>query len=194
MTFKAILFDVDGIIIKKREKLFSYRLAEELGIPIEEINIFFSNDFRECSFGRADLKERIEPYLVKWGWKKDVNKFLKYWFEIESTLNEEVLNKIKKIRTQGVKCYIATRQEKYRMKFLWEDLKLKKCFDGVFCSCDIGYDKSRPEFFQYVLNKLNIKPEEVIFFDDKDINIENAKKLGIQAYLYNNIETLKKYE
>lgn len=197
MNIKAILFDIDGILITGEKKLFSHRLAEEYNIPLEKVNEFFENDFRECSFGRADLKEKIQPYLIKWNWKGNVEDFLKYWFESESIknkyINKEILNKIEKLREQGIKCYIASRQEKYRMKYISNNLDLKKYFDGVFCTCDIGYDKSEPEFFHKVLKELNLAPEEVLFFDDREKNIETAKSLGIEAHLCDDINNSEIY-
>ena len=56
---KAILFDLDGIVITKKNKLFSQRVSEEMGLPYEQVSAFFTGNFRECSFGRADLKEKL---------------------------------------------------------------------------------------------------------------------------------------
>lgn len=194
---KAILFDIDGILITGEKTLFSHRLAEELDISIEKINEFFEKDFRECSFGRADLKEKIKPYLEKWKWKGDTNSFLQYWFESEGiknkNLNRKILGEIEELEKEGIKCYIATRQEKYRMQYLSENLGLKNYFDGVFCTCNIGYDKSEPQFFIQVLEKLNLKPEEILFFDDKEKNINTAKALGIEAHLYDGTKSLKEF-
>ncbi|PIZ86465.1 hypothetical protein CO033_02110 [Candidatus Nomurabacteria bacterium CG_4_9_14_0_2_um_filter_32_10] len=196
MNIKAILFDIDGILIKGEKKLFSRRLSEEYNIPIEKINKFFEKDFRECSFGKADLKEKIRPYLTEWNWKGNINDFLQYWFKSESIKNKEIntkiLNKIVELRKHQIKCYIATRQEKYRMKYLSEDIGLKDYFDGIFCTCDIGYDKSEPEFFNKILKKLNLKSEEILFFDDKEKNINIARSFGIKAHLCDDSTSLDK--
>jgi putative hydrolase of the HAD superfamily len=138
---KVILFDLDGLVIKKKTKLFSERASEELGFPYEQVSEFFDSEFRLCSFGKADLKEKIKPHLIKWGYKGSVDDFLKYWFEKESEVNSEVIEIIDNIRSKGTKCYIATRQEKYRKQYLLDVLGLKGHFDGIFCTCDIGFDK-----------------------------------------------------
>ena len=190
-NIKAILFDIDGIVITGRKHFFSYRLAREHGIPEKDVEEFFKNDFRECSFGRADLKEKIAPYLIKWGWKGSVDDLLKYWFESESTTDREVLRIISELRSRGVKCYMASRQEKYRLQYILDVIGLKNDFDGIFSTCDIGYDKWQPEFFEYIFNKLSLQPKEIMFFDDGEQNIETASKLGISSYLYENVDTLK---
>lgn len=188
---RAALFDLDGLVIIGRKRFFSERLAEEHNIPMEKVQEFFLNDFKECSFGKADLKEKIAPYLVKWSWQGSVDDLLNYWFSSEGIKDEEVLRIVKELRNSGVKCYIATRQEKYRMQYLLDVVGLKDHFDGIFCTCNIGYDKSQPEFFEYVFKELGMKPEEILFFDDSQKNVDLAQKLGINAHFYQSIETLK---
>jgi putative hydrolase of the HAD superfamily len=193
MSIKAILFDVDGIVITGRKHYFSYKLSKEHNISTDSVEEFFLKDFKDCTFGRADLKEKISAYLIKWGWKGTVEDLLEYWFSGESTTNNEVLDIIKTLRSKGIRCYIATRQEKYRLSYLLNNVGLKEHFDGVFCTCDIGYEKWEPEFFDFVFRELKLKPEEVMFFDDTAKNIDAISVRRVQAYFYENINTLKKH-
>ena len=181
---KAILFDVDGLVLKARSQFFSERLAQEQGIPNEEVAEFFKNDFKKCSFGTADLKEVISPYLPKWKWSGSVDELLTYWFETESTKDLDVLDVVKSLRGKGVRCYIATRQEKYRLEYLLEIVGLKEYFDGAFCTCTIGHDKNTGEFYEYILRELKLDPLEVLFFDDTQANVDAAHGLGIESYFY----------
>ncbi len=191
MAIKAILFDLDGLVIVGKKTLFSQRVSEDLKIPYEQVSEFFTKDFRECSFGRADLKEKIAPYLVKWGYKGTVNDFLEYWFKGESNTDKDVLKIVKGLRQKGIKCFIATRQEKYRKEYLLNVVGLKNDFDGIFCTCDIGYDKWEKGYWDFVFKELNATPDEIIFFCDSQKNVDNSQKLGVRAYFYSGIEVLK---
>lgn len=189
---KVLLFDVDGVIIRGPKEKWSTGYAKEVGIPAEKMDEFFKGDFKLCSIGKADLKEKITPFLTKWKWRGNADEFLAYWFENDSNIDEKLLEEIKKIRAGGIRCYVATQQEKYRKNYLWEKLGLKNYFDGIFCTCDIGYEKFTPKFFNFIFRKLKVKPEEIMFFDDKRKGAELASKLGVRAYVYENIEGLKK--
>ena len=115
---KIFLFDADGVVIIPSER-FSDRFSREFNVDYEEkIPPFFENDFEPCLTGRADLKEIIKPYLKRWGWKKSVDELLEYWFENENHIDERVIEVIKKLRAIGIKCYLATNQEKYRTQYL----------------------------------------------------------------------------
>jgi len=188
---KAILFDLDGLVITKKDKLFSQRVSEEMGLAHEQVSEFFAGEFRECSFGRADLKEKIAPHLVKWGYKGTVEDFLEYWFKSESNTDKEVLAMVLNLKSKGFKCYIATRQEKYRKQYLLDIVGLKHYFDGIFCTCDIGYDKREQGYWDFVFKDLKMTPDEIMFFCDGQKNVDSAEKLGIKAYFYTNIEVLR---
>ncbi|PIR87280.1 MAG: hypothetical protein COU11_01275 [Candidatus Harrisonbacteria bacterium CG10_big_fil_rev_8_21_14_0_10_49_15] len=188
---KIALFDVDGIVIVGREKYFSHVFADENNLPREVVDEFFLNDFKLCTFGRADLKEKIAPYLSRWKWQGDVDGFLEKWFKSEALKDEAVLDIVGALRSKGIKCYLATRQEKYRLAYIWNTVGLKNNFDGFFGTCEIGYDKCQPEFFERVFEETNSKADEILFFDDAQKNIDMAKSLGIQAHFYSDIEVLK---
>lgn len=188
---KVALFDLDGIVIVGRTRFFSERLSEEHHIPMEQVQEFFSKDLKPCSFGKADLKEQIAPYLARWNWQGTVDDLLDYWFTSENTKDENVLQIVQDLRRRGVRCYIATRQEKYRMQYLLDVVGLKEHFDGTFCTCTVGHDKSEPEFFEHVCKELNVAPAEILFFDDTQKNIDTASALEVNAHFYDGIDVLK---
>ncbi|HEX8591264.1 MAG TPA: HAD-IA family hydrolase [Candidatus Paceibacterota bacterium] len=188
---KAALFDVDGVILVGRECLFSERLAKHQDIPGAHVSEFFAKDFKKCSFGKADLKEVLTPYLSKWKWKGSVDDLCSFWFENEGIIDAELLAIVTKLRGSGIKCYVATRQEKYRLKYLVDSLGLKNHFDGVFSTCDVGFDKDTFEFYENIFHQTGLAPDEILFFDDKEVNVKTARSLGIRACFYQGIEDLK---
>lgn len=62
-----------------------------------------------------------------------------------------------------------------------DDNNLRQYFDEIIVSGEVGMVKPDPEMFEYALNKLFVKPDEVIFIDDSIINTEAAEKLGIKS-------------
>ena len=58
--------------------------------------------------------------------------------------------------------------------------------DKVYCYRTIGYKKPSADFFYYVLNDLNIKPEHVIMIgDDYQADVLGALQNGNRAIWYN---------
>lgn len=189
---KIIFFDADGVLIVQREKFFSQRFSEDYGVPVELIMPLFKNEFYKCVLGEMDLKEVLKSYIDKWGWKSSIDELLKYWWKGENKPNIPVLGVVDQLRTRGVKCYLTTDQEKYRANYIMKDMGLEKHLDGAFFSCNLGVSKSKREYWEKVLQALNIKNlNEVQYWDDEQENINVAKETGIDAHLYKDIDDLK---
>jgi len=60
---------------------------------------------------------------------------------------------------------------------------LNDYFDKVYFSHKIGSRKPEKEAYLYVLNQNKLIPEETIFIDDKQENLDGAKVVGIQTIL-----------
>lgn len=59
----------------------------------------------------------------------------------------------------------------------------EKYFKGEFISADMCLMKPSREFYQAVISRLGLPPEEILFVDDSPANVEGARALGIQARL-----------
>ena len=186
---KIVIFDTDGMVVH-REMYFSKRFSGEFGVPMEKLLPFFKNEFQLCLVGKADLKEELAKYLAEWNWHGTVDELLVYWFTHESRVDEEMLESVKALKIKGVQCYLNTNNEKYRVQYLFEDLKLKDFFDGVFSSAELGYLKPQPEFWSAMYDRLG-KPnkKDVLVWDDDEENVASATQFGFQAEFYSNFDS-----
>ena len=62
--------------------------------------------------------------------------------------------------------------------------ELFSLFDGLVFSGPIGLVKPTPEIFNHLLSKYGLKPQECTFVDDNAANIEGAKAVGINTFLF----------
>lgn len=56
-------------------------------------------------------------------------------------------------------------------------------FDGIARSYEVGAMKPDPRIFQWVIDRFGIRPDETVFFDDSQTNVEAARALGFHAIL-----------
>jgi len=188
---KAILFDTDGVVIK-REKYFSQRLSDDFGIPTEKVMAFFRNEFQNCTIGKADLKKELPKYFNVWKWEKSTEALLDYWFGSESDVNREIVKIIENLRGKNIKCYLCTNNEKYRTEYLRDKLKLNKIFDAIFSSSEVGYLKENKNFWKVIYNNLpKLSKSDILVVDDDQKNIDSAKEFGFSGQLYTDLKSLK---
>jgi putative hydrolase of the HAD superfamily len=182
-VIKVILFDVDGVL--SIGEPFSQRLARDYGITREMTSAFFQGRFSECLIGKADLKEELARCIHEWGWRDSVDEFVDYWFRCEHNINEPLVQAIQQLRRQGIRCYIATNQEKYRTAYILDQMGFADQFDGIFSSAHVGCLKHDAAFFMYVLQQLHdVEAHNILFWDDNPGNVATARAVGIQAELY----------
>lgn len=181
---KLILFDGDGVVIKKREKFFSQRLAEKQGLSIDIIMPFFKNEYKECAIGKADLKEVLPKFFTDWKWNETIDELLKFWFEAEKEIDKSVITEIENYKNNGIRVGLVSDNEKYRGEYLLREVGLSKYFDFVFLSCQMGMNKSNQEFFQKIIEITSFAPDEIQYWDDEQENIAIARNLGIEGKLF----------
>lgn len=188
---KIYLFDVDGVIV--RGPKWSRNIEADCGIARSQLDEFFERDFEACLEGRADLKEALRPWLARWRYPKSVDDFVHYWFTQDSHLDAEVLGLVETVSKQHT-CFLATNQEAYRTRFLMEDLKLSRYFNGVFAAFDLGCAKPRHEYFETLLSRLrqrSLDGCEIYFVDDAIRNVEEARRHSIKAHHFTGVEALR---
>jgi len=193
MLTKCIIFDADGVIINS--EAFSLQYQKEHDVSNDDMLPFFKGDLQDCIIGKADLTEAIKPWLSKWKWTGTVDELLQFWFKAEHNINENIVSIIQRLKKIGIKCYLATNQEKHRTQYMKDKMGFESLFNHVFSSSEIGYKKPEKGFYKFILdnlkNKYQIDPDEIMFFDDSQKNISGAIKLNINAHLYKNFEEFK---
>lgn len=192
MKFKVILFDADGVTIN-HSTLFSDELEKDYGITKETTNEFFSGIFQDCMVGKADLKEELAKVVGPWGWGRSVDDLVAYWFSRGDEFDQRVLDLAARLRAEGIHCFMATNQERYRGEHL--RAKLKDVFEDVFVSADLGHKKNESEYFAAVFDRVRALAgndmESVLLIDDDERNVAVARAFGFETVLYRSFEDVE---
>ena len=194
MTIKYILFDADGVVINS--ELFSIQYQKQFGISNDKMLPFFKGIFQDCLVNKADLKKVVLPYLKNWKWTGTVDEFLQFWFKAEHHIDKKMIELIKTLQNRGIKCYLATNQEKYRTEYMKNKMGFKNIFDHIFSSVEIGFKKPEREFYEFIFNWINkmgdVAKDEIFYTDDSQKSIDMATAFGINSHFYTNFDNFAK--
>jgi epoxide hydrolase-like predicted phosphatase len=105
-------------------------------------------------------------------------------------LNKELLAFIEQLK----KKYTTTLLSNYTYEWLEEVIageNLTPLFDTIFISSRYASIKPEADAFRKVLERLHVAPHEAVFIDDRQINVDGARKLGIQALLFTDVAQLR---
>ena len=182
------VFDVDGVLLKPW--VWRDHLIMEYGLLPEQTLDFFNGPFQDCIVGKADLYQVPAPFLPAWGISFSVKEFVDLWFETDSEVIESTFNFIDEISGTADSLSIATNQEAYRSRHLWEELGLKEFFQHAFVSSDMGVKKPLPAYFEKVQAALDAAPGDIVFVDDAEMNVTAAAARGWRAVHYRDESSL----
>ncbi len=192
MRFKALMVDVDGVVIVHPEPGgWSTHLERDLGLsPSLLQSAFFAPHWPDIILGRAGLRERLAPVLAEMAPELDAGRLIRYWFEKDAHLDHGLLAQLAPIRAGGVKLFLATVQEHECASYIWDELSLKQHFDGIHYAAELGFAKPEARFFRSVSERSGFSPAEIFFIDDKQANVEAARLEGWSAALWDGTRSL----
>lgn len=98
-------------------------------------------------------------------------------------------NFIKNLKENGYKVYLLSN---FGSNFatLKETFRFYPYVDGGVISYEVKQIKPEPEIYQSLIKKYDIHPEEAVFLDDREDNIEAAKQFGFHTIIVDKIENI----
>ena len=92
--------------------------------------------------------------------------------------------KVKRLKKNNYNVYILSDNNREVYNY-YRNSELFKDIDGWVLSCDYGTIKRDGKLFDIILDKFSLNPSECYFIDDNEINVNEAKKHKIEAFIYN---------
>lgn len=68
---------------------------------------------------------------------------------------------------------------------------LRRYFEGFFASCYLGIRKPDPGIYDLAIKITQRNPDECIFIDDRGLNLECAKEMGMRTIQFVNVAQLR---
>lgn len=186
MRFKALMVDVDGVVIVHPDpEGWAAHLERDLDLPKALLqSAFFAPHWQDIILGRAGLRERLVPVLAEIAPGLSADRLVRYWFENDAHLDHGLLAQLAALRAGGIALHLATVQEHERARHIWDELALKQHFDGMHYAAALGWAKPEAQFFRAVEARTSFSPGEIFFIDDKAANVEAARAAGWSAALW----------
>ena len=182
MKYKAIIFDLDGVICHTDQYHFQAwkQLADRLGIPFNEQD---NDRLRGVSRMESlniilEKSSRIYSEQEKLAFAEEKNEYYKKLLiqMTPSDLPEGVLETLQELRSRGLLLGIGSSSK--NTKLILSRLGLADFFDAVADGTEISHSKPDPEVFLLAAEKLGVSPAESLVVEDADAGIEAAKAGG----------------
>jgi len=183
----AIIFDYGRVLSSSPSREELAVLAKVTGVSESTFFDLYSDTRDQYDRGEADYKQHWQQFAeaaeVEIS-RQAVEQAVTLESEIWTQANCETLKLAREIKASGTKIAILSNMPfdllgELRNKFDW----LKE-FDVLTWSCELGIIKPHPAIYQACLERLGCEAERALFFDDRPRNVEGAKRVGMEAHVF----------
>ena len=186
----TFIFDCFGVVCE--DDLHNWIKKNESDGVILKINR--SELFKEFDLGKISENDLLDYFINK----ENVNLTReKLQEELDGYLNLDIklTDIIIKLKNKGFKIVLLSNANAsfFERKIYPTYPNFKDLFNEIIISSEIGMVKPNKDIYLYTFEKINSKPEESLFIDDSKINVDGALNVGMQGFLYTDVDSFVEY-
>jgi putative hydrolase of the HAD superfamily len=192
-TIKTLFLDIGGVLLtngwghKSRQQA-----AKTFDFDYDEMNAVHEFIFNIYEIGKLTLDDYLNTILFHKPRAFTKEDFKAFMFS-ESKLLPSMLDWLIdwKKRKGNVKIISINNEGRELNDYRIKKFDLHRCFDAFISSCEVGMRKPDPGIFQLAMGVAQVSPQECLYFDDRDMLVEAARRVGMPALLHTGFETTK---
>ena len=181
-AIEAVVFDIGGVLVRTLDWTPRARWEQRLGLPERGLSalVFDSRQAMLASIGQAsdeDIWRNVATHL---------------------RLSDQQLADLRRdvwagdVANTAMITYLRRLRPSYKTGILsnaWPEMRqlnesrfgLPDAVDHAIYSFEIGVLKPAPEAYAAIVDRLSVQPHNAVFVDDSAVNIEGARKVGLQV-------------
>ena len=182
-TIKAILFDMDGVLLDSEEYICraGVMMFKEKGYEVKPDDFLEFTGMGENRYlGGVAEKNRI-PFELE----KDKARTYEIYAEIVAGRLEPfpgVVEFIEKCRSRGLKMAVASSADPTKVEINLEEIGIpSSTFETVVTGLDIEHRKPAPDIFLKAAEKLDVDPAECLVVEDAISGVAAGKAAGARV-------------
>lgn len=182
MKYKAIVFDYAGVVAGDTASKFDQGISKITGASVDDYKKVYYRHNDLHNTGKISWEELWKRVLIDLDKETLLDEVL-IFIRKPKKINKNVIKLIEELKNKDYKVALFSNYSKVGGQRMRDVLHLDKIFDLMLISGEIGLAKPHPDAFLYLIEKLDIKANEIVFIDDSPKNIKTAKELGITTIL-----------
>lgn len=191
-TPQAIVFDFGGVMTGEpnREVVIQF-LCESFQLSLTEFEKANQEKRQAVKLGKTD-----EQFWLEFADKRGIilpdhwTQRFKLVMKEAIGINPEMYALVDQLREKQIPIALLSNIDE-RLSKLVREFGLYEPFNPCLLSCEIGAEKPDPKAYEILLEQLDLPSRDIVFIDDKLENVEEAKKMGLDAVLFKSSDQIR---
>ena len=186
---KNVVFDIGNVLVDFGWKPFfqKFNITDEELDRIAKATVY-APIWNEIDRGVMSEEEILDKFIENDPGMEDKMREMYADFNGLLKLFEYTRGWIIDLKRRGYKVYCLSNMSFKAVRECWDALSFIEELDGYILSCDVKLTKPEPGIYEALFKKYNLKPEECVFFDDVQKNVDGGNKAGMHACLFTSVK------
>lgn len=182
MMYKAIAFDFFGVFCTSMaSNWFQKNVPDHQEKLVAYQALLTQGDLGKLP--RADFDQAVSELT---GFAPDQ---VARGIDAEKAIDTDLVVYVQGLKKQGYRIVcLSNGSHEWTLRVI-NDHAMGHLFEDVILSGDLGIVKPDAEIYEYMLVKLKLPASEVLFVDDRQVNVDGAEACGIDGLLFSDTPT-----
>lgn len=187
MNYRAVIWDLGGVLVRTDDPLPRQALAQRLGHTRASLDqlVFGGESSRRAQLGELTEHQHWENVRQMLGLQIEALSEFQREFWGGDRLDHELVDFIRSLRRDYRTGLLSNNFSSLRSN-LSTHWQIADAFDVIVISSEVHLLKPDARIYQLTLDQLQVQPEQAIFVDDFIENINGAQAAGMQVVHFQN--------
>jgi epoxide hydrolase-like predicted phosphatase len=182
MKIEAVIWDLGGVLVRTMDRSRRVDWERKLELETGELDrlVFEGEIGRAAALGKAEAADIWQSLGDRFQLSGQDRRMIEQDFWEGDRIDEALISMTRALRPMIKTGLLSNGWQdlRYALEELW---KIADAFDEIVISAELGLAKPDPRIYQFILNRLEVKPQQAVFIDDFITNVEAAKALGLET-------------
>jgi len=189
---KSVISDLGKVILFFDNNIFLKKMMNYSPLSLEEMRESIFSHFevvQDFDRGKLTPQQFYREVLKRFRAQIDYQEFFDIYNDIFS-LNPPVLSLLNRLKSRH-RLVLLSNTDVMRFGFIKKRFPEILIFDDYVLSYEVGCIKPHPQIYRVALKKAEARADECVFIDDREENIEGARRVGINSILFDSHDQLE---
>ena len=187
-----LFLDIGGVLLTNGwDDDIQKRTANQFGLDYEEMHERHHLTFDTYEEGKLSLDEYLNR-IVFYQERSFTKEAFKAFMYAQSQPFPEMIELMRGLKAKyGLEIAAVSNEGRELTVYRVQQFKLGTFIDFFVSSCFVHYRKPDEDIYRIALDIAQVRPEQVVYIDDRAMFVEVARGLGIQGILHSGYEATR---